>query len=226
MAHTATQPDQSEVQTPQDFSFNSEDLTSCSHPQCNLTTAEEATELMQALEASKEEDVKRQTYEAIKAREDEYKRRGIAWNLDQARLKPRTGPLGATGKGARVKKQPERFGASIPSATISPPKRRPQTGFKCPKFALEATPKPEKARRLPKDRKKKIVRAVTPSPATSANTTAENIGANTTADQELSRLASHFTSQLDYMSVEEIRQQAGVEQHETTNDNIESSPEA
>ena len=69
-AHTSTQPDQSEVQTPQDFSFNSEDPTSCSHPQCNLTTAEEATELMQALEASKEEDVKRQTYEAIKARED------------------------------------------------------------------------------------------------------------------------------------------------------------
>ena len=146
--------------------------------------------------------------------------------MNQARLNPRPGPLGATGKGAKVKKQPDRFGASIPSATISPPKRRPQTGFKCPKFTLEATPKPEsKARRLPKDRKKKIVRAATPSPSTSANTTAENIGANTTADQELSRLASHYTSQLNYMSIEEIQQQAGIEAHDTTNEDIESSPE-
>ena len=71
-----------------------------------------------------------------------------------------------------------------------------------------------------------IVRAATPSPSTSANTTAENIGANTTADQELSRLASHFTSQLDYMSVDEIRQQAGVESQDTTGENVESSPEA
>ena len=196
-------------------------------PPDDITTAEEASELMQALEASKEDEVKRQTYESIKAREDEYKRRGIAWNMNQARLNRRPGPLGATGKGARVKKQPERFGASIPSATISPPKRRPQTGFKCPKFALEATPKPEsKARRLPKDRKKKIVRAATPSPSTSANTTAEGISANTATDQELSRLASHFTSQLDYMSVDEIRQQAGVESQDTTGENVESSPEA
>ena len=195
MAHTSTQPDQIEVQTPQDFSFHSDDLLSCSRPRDELTTAEEATDLMQALEASKEEDIKRQEYEAIKAREDEYKRRGIAWNMNQARLNPRPGPLGATGKGARVKKQPERFGASIPSATISPPKRRPQTGFKCPKFTLEATPKPEKMRRKPADRKPTAkIRPATPSPSTSANTTAEGISANTATDQELSRVASHFTT--------------------------------
>ena len=112
----------------------------------DVTTAEEASELKQAIDASNEEDRKRQEYEALKAREAEYKRRGIAWNMNQARLNPRPGPMGATGKGARIKKQPERFGATIPSSAISPPKRRPQTGFKCTKFALEATPKPEKAR--------------------------------------------------------------------------------
>ena len=105
MAHTSTQLDpQSEVPTPQDFSYNSEKTPGCSHPSDDITTAEEASELIQALEASKEEEVKRQTYEAIKAREDEYKRRGIAWNMNQARLNPRPGPLGATGKGDRVKK--------------------------------------------------------------------------------------------------------------------------
>ena len=232
MAHTSTQLDpQSEVPTPQDFSYNSvdtltnEEAPGCSHPPDDITTAEEASELMQALEASKEDEVKRQTYESIKAREDEYKRRGIAWNMNQARLNPRPGPLGATGKGARVKKQPERFGATIPSSTFSPPKRRPQTGYKCPKFMLEATPKPEKKRRLPADRKKTAkVRPATPSPTKST----EGTSANTTTDQELSRLASHFTSQLDYMSVDEIWQQAGVQatEQDTTGENVESSPEA
>ena len=220
-----------EAPTPEDFSYESPTQQQpCSSKHADdLTTAEEASELVQAIEASNADEIRRQEYESLKAREEEWKRRGIAWNMNQARLNRRPGPLGATGKGARVKKQPERFGTAIPSETISPPKRRPQTGSKMPKFALQQTPKTDKARRLPKDRKKKIVtpsKVVTSSPATSANTTAENIGANTTADQELSRLASHFTSQLDYMSVEEIRQQAGVEQHETTNENIESSPEA
>ena len=220
-----------EAPTPEDFDYESptqQEPCSSKHAD-DLTTAEEASDLVQAIEASNADEIKRQEYESLKAREEEWKRRGIAWNMNQARLNRRPGPLGATGKGARVKKQPERFGTAIPSETISPPKRRPQTGSKMPKFALQQTPKTDKARRLPKDRKKKIVtpsKVVTSSPATSANTTAENIGANTTADQELSRLASHFTSQLDYMSVEEIRQQAGVEQHETTNENIESSPEA
>ena len=115
MAHTSTQLDtESEVPTPQDFSYTSvdtitnEEAPGCSHPPDDITTAEEASDLIQALEASKEDDIKRQSYESIKAREDEYKRRGIAWNMNQARLNPRTGPLGATGKGARVKKQPER----------------------------------------------------------------------------------------------------------------------
>ena len=132
--------------------------------------------------------------------------------------------MGATGKGARVKKQPERYGASIPSATISPPKRRPQTGYKHPKFTLQATPKPEtKTRRLSKDRKNKYVRAATPSPTKAS----EGTSASNPADQELARLASHYTSQLDYMSVDEIRQQAGVETSEpnTTGENLESSPE-
>ena len=137
--------------------------------------------------------------------------------MNQARLNRRPGPLGATGKGARVKKQPERFGAAIPSETISPPKRRPQTGYKHPKFTLQTTPKPEKPRRLPKDRKNKIARAATPSP----NNAGAGTSSSNTADQELTRLASHYTSQLDYMSVEEIRQQAGVE---TSGENLESSP--
>ena len=196
----------------------------------DVTTAEEASELKQAIDASNEEDRKRQEYEALKAREEEYKRRGIAWNMNQARLNPRPGPMGATGKGARIKKQPERFGSTIPSSAISPPKpkRRPQTGVKYPKFALQSTPKYEKARRKPADRKPTaIVREATPSPAltpsTSANTTAENV--TTTTDQELSRLASHYTSQLNYMSIEEIQQEAGIEAQDSTLEDIESSPE-
>ena len=84
-----------------------------------------------------------------------------------------------------------------------------------------------KARRKPADRKSTaIVRYPTPSPAntpsTSANTTAENVASTT--DQELSRLASHYTSQLNYMSIEEIQQEAGIEQDSTPED-IETSPE-
>ena len=216
-----------EAPTPEDFDYESpthqDETPCCSKPADDLTTAEEASDLVQAIEASNAEEVKRQEYEALKAREEEWKRRGIAWNMNQARLNRRPGPLGATGKGARVKKQPERFGAAIPSETISPPKRRPQTGYKHPKFTLQTTPKPEKPERLPKDRKNKIVRAATPSP----NNAGTGTSSSNTADQELTRLASHYTSQLDYMSVDEIRQQAGVETSEanTTGENLESSPE-
>ena len=141
--------------------------------------------------------------------------------MNQARLNPRPGPLGATGKGARVKRQPERFGATIPSSAISPPKRRPQTGFKCPKFTIAQTPKPEKKRRLPKDRKTKLVRAETPSPQKQPETTAET-SADTIADRELARLAKQYTSQLDYMSVDEIMEEAEVPTPNTSNENAEN----
>ena len=214
-----------EAPTPEDFDYESptqQEPCSSKHAD-DLTTAEEASDLVQAIEASNADEIRRQEYESLKAREEEWKRRGIAWNMNQARLNRRPGPLGATGKGARVKKQPERFGAAIPSETISPPKRRPQTGSKMPKFTLQATPKPEtKTRRLPKDRKTKHVRAATPSPAKATEGTSASNERPDQADQELARLASHYTSQLDHMTIEEIRQQAGVE---TSGENLESSPE-
>ena len=92
-----------EAPTPEDFDYESpqeaaqhEEAPCCSKPADELTTAEEASDLMQAIEASNAEEVKRQSYEALKAREEEYKRRGIAWNMNQARLNPRPGPMGAT----------------------------------------------------------------------------------------------------------------------------------
>ena len=83
--------------------------------------------------------------------------------------------------------------------------------------------KPEtKTKRLPKDRKTKHVRAATPSPAKATEGTSASNERPDQADQELTRLASHYTSQLDHMTIEEIRQQAGVE---TSGENLESSPE-
>ena len=69
-----------------------------------------------------------------------------------------------------------------------------------------------------------FVRAATPSPTKAS----EGTSAANPTDQELARLATHYTSQLDYMSVDEIRQQAGVDTSEpnTTGENVETSPEA
>ena len=83
----------------------------------------------------------------------------------------------------------------------------------------------EKKRKLPKDRKKKVVRADKPSPQKEQESTTN---AEPTADQELARLAKQYTSQLDYMSVDEIREEAGVQTPNTITENIDNvatSPE-
>ena len=62
-----------EAPTPEDFDYESptqQEPCSSKHAD-DLTTAEEASDLVQAIEASNAEEVKRQEYEALKAREEE-----------------------------------------------------------------------------------------------------------------------------------------------------------
>ena len=61
-----------EAPTPEDFSYESPTQQQpCSSKQADdLTTAEEASELVQAIEASNADEIRRQEYESLKAREE------------------------------------------------------------------------------------------------------------------------------------------------------------
>ena len=67
----------------------------------------------QAIDASNEEDRKRRSMKRWR-REKRVQTPGHRLEYEPGSPQPRPGPMGATGKGARIKKQPERFGRNNP----------------------------------------------------------------------------------------------------------------